>query len=31
VALPTVQPNGGDAMKGVLDRIEAIEKRLNMS
>ena len=31
VALPTVPVNGGDAMKGVLERLEAIEKRLNMS
>jgi high-affinity iron transporter len=31
VALPTVPVNGGDAMKGVLERLDAIEKRLNIS
>ena len=31
VALPTVPTDGSDAMKGVLERIEAIEKRLNVS
>jgi high-affinity iron transporter len=30
VALPTV-PQNGDAMKGVLERLEAIEKRLNIT
>ena len=31
VALPTVPVNGGDAMKGVLDRLDAIEKKLNIT
>jgi hypothetical protein len=26
-----VPVNGGDAMKGVLERLDAIEKRLNIS
>lgn len=31
VALPTVQPNGAGEMKAVIERLEAIERKLNIS